>query len=67
VTKNQINHIMIQNKQKGCIKNFRSFIGADADLEIYKSTKRKPGLMNGGIYPLIPLFRRLIDTAIRHQ
>lgn len=29
--KNQINHIMIQNKQKKCLQNVGSFRGADAD------------------------------------
>lgn len=31
VVKNQIDHIMIKNKHKGCIQNIRSFGGADAD------------------------------------
>jgi len=31
VVKNQIDHIMIKNRHKGCIQNIRSFSGADAD------------------------------------
>lgn len=35
VVKNQIDHIMIQNKHKGCIQNARSYRGADADTAHY--------------------------------
>jgi len=35
VVKNQIDHIMIHNKQKGCIQNVRSYRGADADSDHY--------------------------------
>uniref|UniRef100_A0A2S2P671 Craniofacial development protein 2 n=1 Tax=Schizaphis graminum TaxID=13262 RepID=A0A2S2P671_SCHGA len=36
VVKNQIDHnIMIQNRHKGCIKNIRTYRGADADSDHY--------------------------------
>jgi len=35
VVKNQIDHVMIQNKRKGCIQNVRSYRGADADSDHY--------------------------------
>jgi len=35
ITKNQIDHVMIQNKHKGCIKSVRSYRGADADSDHY--------------------------------
>lgn len=35
VVKNQIDHIMIQNKQKGCIQNVRCYRDADADSDHY--------------------------------
>ncbi|XP_022181589.1 uncharacterized protein LOC111041595 [Myzus persicae] len=35
ITKNQIDHVLIQNKHKGCIKSVRSYRGADADSDHY--------------------------------
>jgi len=35
ITKNQIDHVMIQNKHKGCIKSVRSYRGADAESDHY--------------------------------
>jgi len=35
ITKNQIDHVMIQNKHKGCIQSVRSYRGADADSDHY--------------------------------
>jgi len=35
VVKNQVDHIMIQNKQKKCIQNVRSYRGAGADSDHY--------------------------------
>ncbi|KAL4083660.1 hypothetical protein QTP88_028976 [Uroleucon formosanum] len=35
VVKNQIDHIMIQNRHKGCIQNIRTYRGADADSDHY--------------------------------